>query len=113
MQMSNQRPTMKLMMNSKTNAAFIMSFAGLVRLFSVKTLEYQEHASEYGVHWNFFLTVAAVSTLSTLLPIPKSRSLVAGEERSIRELPNPSVCTDNLLFAVCFTLLSIPCSHIL
>ena len=52
--------------------------AGLVRLCSVKTIEYQEHASEYGVHWNFFLTVAAVSTVMALVPIPQSYSLAAG-----------------------------------
>lgn len=46
---------------------------------SVKTLEYQEHVGEYGVHWNFFLTVAAVSTVMALVPIPKSRSIAAGQ----------------------------------
>jgi len=44
-----------------------MLVVGGVRLALHKSLDYQEHISEYGVHWNFFLSLAVVVVLSSLL----------------------------------------------
>ncbi len=43
---------------------YIVFFLGIGRVFVVKALNYHEHASEYGLHWNFFLSLAAVWILA-------------------------------------------------
>ncbi|XP_039249621.2 glucosaminyl-phosphatidylinositol-acyltransferase PIGW-like [Styela clava] len=40
---------------------------GFCRIIFIKLLGYQEHVSEYGVHWNFFFTIAVVKVLSTFI----------------------------------------------
>ncbi|NXW64381.1 PIGW protein, partial [Eurystomus gularis] len=51
-------------------------FLGAGRLLSVKSLEYHEHTSEYGVHWNFFFSLAFVRLAASLLlaVFPKNKS---------------------------------------
>lgn len=40
---------------------------GAVRFAATNELDYQQHISEYGVHWNFFLTLAFTKFFGTIL----------------------------------------------
>lgn len=41
---------------------------GLLRTWTNKELDYQEHVSEYGVHWNFFFTMGVMAMVPSLVP---------------------------------------------
>merc|ERR1712159_103006 len=51
---------------------------GLIRLFATKSADYQEHVSEYGVHWNFFFTLAGVALLVAVLSPRREWSAITG-----------------------------------
>lgn len=44
-------------------------FLGMGRLVVIKSIGYQEHLTEYGVHWNFFFTIIVVRLITSLLLI--------------------------------------------
>ncbi|KAJ7953442.1 GPI-anchored wall transfer protein [Quillaja saponaria] len=43
---------------------------GFIRFATTRGVDYQVHVGEYGVHWNFFFTLAAVSILTSLINVP-------------------------------------------
>ncbi|KAH6771497.1 transferase [Perilla frutescens var. hirtella] len=49
-----------------TSPLIILGFA---RLISTSSVNYQVHVAEYGVHWNFFFTLAAVAILTLIIDV--------------------------------------------
>ncbi|KAI7729035.1 hypothetical protein M8C21_010114 [Ambrosia artemisiifolia] len=59
---------------SSTSPLLVLGFA---RLISTTGVDYQVHVGEYGVHWNFFFTLAGVAVLTSIINIsPKYCGLV-------------------------------------
>ncbi|XP_044467207.1 uncharacterized protein At4g17910 isoform X3 [Mangifera indica] len=52
----------------KTTSPLIL--LGFVRLLTTTGVDYQVHVGEYGVHWNFFFTLAGVSVLTSITNVP-------------------------------------------
>lgn len=46
--------------------SFPLLVLGLIRFISVKSVDYQEHVTEYGVHWNFFFTLGFMPIFATI-----------------------------------------------
>jgi phosphatidylinositol glycan class W len=59
-------PWIKICFGSLRNAAPVLAL-GFIRLLMVKGVEYPEHLTEYGVHWNFFFTLGLVPALCSML----------------------------------------------
>jgi len=58
----------------------------------IKTLGYQEHASEYGTHWNFFFTLSALAVLGTLFDL-FDQTLDNAFGGEIQWIPTASLCS--------------------
>lgn len=48
---------------------FIVLFLGIGRMIFIKYLNYQEHTSEYGTHWNFFVTLFFIWLITDFIHI--------------------------------------------
>ncbi|KAI8881525.1 GWT1-domain-containing protein [Backusella circina FSU 941] len=62
-----QRPTVLMAVFQAIRSAFPVLVLGFARLFLTKSVNYQEHNSEYGLHWNFFFTLGFLPPFVTLL----------------------------------------------
>jgi len=52
-------------------------FAGFLRFFLLSELDYQGHASEYGIHWNFYSTIAVINIMQSFLYDPSQSITLA------------------------------------
>lgn len=66
-------------------SAFPILVLGFARFFLTKGVNYQEHSSEYGLHWNFFFTlgflppfVTTLSFLRRFAPFSVLATMIAG-----------------------------------
>lgn len=86
-----------LLIISNIQKSVPMLVFGVIRLMSVKSLEYQEHVTEYGIHWNFFITLGLLPIfLAILNPLLEvfPRALVAFMITGVYELV---LCNTDLL----------------
>ena len=64
---SSFRSRLALGLISAVKSAGLLSVLGFARIAGNSSVNYQVHTSEYGVHWNFFFTLAVVLGVAALL----------------------------------------------
>ncbi|KAL1804581.1 hypothetical protein ACET3Z_027649 [Daucus carota] len=72
------RGTMKTSLRNALQSASPLLFLGFARIAFTSGVDYQVHVGEYGVHWNFFFTLAAVSILTSVVNIPPNYCGILG-----------------------------------
>ncbi|TFY51306.1 hypothetical protein EVJ58_g10637 [Rhodofomes roseus] len=60
------QPLLPKMLSTARKCAPIF-LLGIIRTLSVKGVEYPEHQTEYGTHWNFFITLGCIPILEVVL----------------------------------------------
>lgn len=64
---SSRRPPLPDRLIASFRHAIPLLVLGTIRFISVKGLDYAEHVTEYGVHWNFFFTLGFLPPFAALL----------------------------------------------
>jgi phosphatidylinositol glycan class W len=63
---SGRRPPLSKRLITSFRHAIPLLVLGTIRFVSVKGLDYAEHVTEYGVHWNFFFTLGFLPPFAAL-----------------------------------------------
>jgi len=94
--LAGRTPSLGSQLYASARHSLPLLILGFVRLYSVKGLDYAEHVTEYGVHWNFFFTlallppsVALFQSLNSLVPsIALLALLLSGIHQTLLDYAN-------------------------
>jgi len=67
---STQRKDFKYISFNKLMQTLLLIALGLSRFVATEFINYQKHVGEYGIHWNFFLTLAVVRVVRDFIIRP-------------------------------------------